>query len=315
MSHFKTVERLASPLWIAIRCEIMNDEHQTKVDAIKRTHQDLKISLLEFLHSREMKTTISTKDGHKIAKPRFLDKKQLLPSSLRSQVNSHLEQIDQLFQQHSYKSEEISIYTIDPSKRYTHKKSALYLLQEQSYRTDEVYGDYLLESDHFHYYRNHQKRMTKPLPQETLEDALTQDMFLQLETQFLLLWDMIEQEIDTAIEAGKSLGNFLQSNINLREHLLRSENLLQTNPIAATLMMGRTLEMLCILLVKDKNILSKMIDDLKHNGDIDVQQYQNLNVIRKFYNKIKHDYNIAVDREELESHWKYLNDIIEDLLG
>ncbi len=89
---------------------------------------------------------------------------------------------------------------IDTDKN--NKKSLIFILENNTYKTDEVFGDYLVETKQnffeISYIRREKKRKT--LPNQSLNadlnKAIKNDIILQIQNQFDSMWQMIEEEIE-----------------------------------------------------------------------------------------------------------------------
>lgn len=82
------------------------------------------------------------------------------------------------------------------------KKTLIFLLENNTYKTDEVFGDYLVEAKQnffeISYIRRKEKR--KILPNQSLNIDLNKiikkDIILQIQNQFDSMWQMIEEEVE-----------------------------------------------------------------------------------------------------------------------
>lgn len=89
---------------------------------------------------------------------------------------------------------------IDTDKN--NKKSLIFLLENNTYKTDEVFGDYLVETKQnffeISYIRRKEKRKTiqNQSLNADLNKAIKNDIILQIQNQFDSMWQMIEEEIE-----------------------------------------------------------------------------------------------------------------------
>ncbi len=107
------------------------------------------------------------------------------------------------------------------------KKSLIFLLENNTFKTDEVYGDYLVETKQIFfeisYIRRNKKRKT--IPNQSLnvdlDEAIKNDIIFQIQNQFDSIWQIIEEEIERC-EQNFNIKNEFESieYINLIKRLL-----------------------------------------------------------------------------------------------
>jgi len=83
----------------------------------------------------------------KVGKPRFNDPKYQWSTSLLVDVRDHLQNIWNFFDRYSYWFDDTLIPLLNTDERRMSKKSIIFLLEDDMWCTDEVYGKYLIEEN------------------------------------------------------------------------------------------------------------------------------------------------------------------------
>ena len=114
-------------------------------DALLENHKKLYKQLIEIPEKREMTYVEEIKQGVKVGKPRFKNPKYQWPKNLLVDLRNHLQNIWIFFEKYSYWFDDTLIHLLDTNERRVSKKSIIFLLEEDIWSTDEVYGKYLIE--------------------------------------------------------------------------------------------------------------------------------------------------------------------------
>ena len=106
-------------------------------------HKKLYKQLIEIPEKREMLYNEEIEEGVKIGNPRFKSPKYQWSTSLLVDLRDHLQNIWNFFDRYSYWFDDTLIPLLDTNERRVLKKSIIFLLEEDVWCTDEVYGKYL----------------------------------------------------------------------------------------------------------------------------------------------------------------------------
>ena len=139
-----------------------------------------------------------------IYKPRFIPSFKKINRKLRKILVSIFDRMNIILKPYS-PDNFVNLKNIIDLDR-NNKKSLIFLIENDTYKTDEVFGDYLVERKQeffeINYIRREIKRKT--LPNKSLNVDLNQliqdDMILQIQNQFDYMWEIIEEEIERCEE-------------------------------------------------------------------------------------------------------------------
>jgi len=135
-----------------------------------------------------------------IYRPRFKPKSKLIPQKLKLDFIQLVDNINLHLKKYSPDNLANVVDILDVSGN--NKKSIIFLLENNVYNTDEVYGDYLVEEfqDHYeiYYYRWEEKKQQLPNQNRSvdLEKFIVNDAVIQIQYQFDQLWKILENEIE-----------------------------------------------------------------------------------------------------------------------
>ncbi len=110
-------------------------------------HKKLYDQLIEIPDKRDMMYLEEMEEGVKVGKPRFNNPKYQWTTSLLVRVRDHLQNIRNFFDKYSYWFDDTLIPLLNTDERRISKKSIIFLLEEDVWCTDEVYGKYLIEEN------------------------------------------------------------------------------------------------------------------------------------------------------------------------
>ena len=108
-------------------------------------HNMLYEQLIKIPEKREIIYIEEMEGGVKVGKPRFKNPKYQWSMSLLVDVRDQLQNIWNFFDRYSYWFDDTLIPLLNTDERRMSKKSIIFLLEEDVWRTDEVYGKYLIE--------------------------------------------------------------------------------------------------------------------------------------------------------------------------
>ncbi len=170
-------------------------------------HKNLYNQLIEIPDKRNMMYLEEMEEGVKVGKPRFNDPKYQWTTSLLVRVRDHLQNIRNFFDKYSYWFDDTLIPLLNTDERRISKKSIIFLLEEDVWCTDEVYGKYLIEENQdgatISYSRRDRK--IKKININTKDDSeiknwICKDAANQIKNQFKFLWGKLEIEIQVSID-------------------------------------------------------------------------------------------------------------------
>ena len=149
--------------------------------------------------------TCSREEIHKnpptwIYRPRFEPKFKLIPQEQKLAFFNLVDSINLHLKKYSPDNLTNLLDILDVSGN--NKKSIIFLLENNVYNTDEVYGDYVVEEmqDHYeiYYYRWEEKKNQLPTQDRSidLEKFVMQDAIIQIQNQFDHLWTILVNEIE-----------------------------------------------------------------------------------------------------------------------
>ena len=170
-------------------------------------HKKLYEQLIEIPEKREMIYIEEIKEGVKVGKPRFKNPKYQWFTSLLVDVRDHLQNIWNFFDRYSYWFDDTLIPLLNTDERRMSKKSIIFLVEEDVWCTDEVYGKYLIEENQdgitISYSRRERKMKQitlKSKDDSEIKDWICKDAVSQIKNQFEFLWGKLETEIQVCID-------------------------------------------------------------------------------------------------------------------
>ena len=285
-------------------------------------HKALYESLCKVPFERKMRYTQMSYNSYKIGKPRFQTPKFALKIGLINRVLAHFLQVEQYFQMKNYNPRGEINSILDPVQTRINKSSPIFLLENDTWATDAVYGDYHIEriddfTKIFHFRRN-QKINQVEFNGGNVEDVIKDDARNQILNEFTRLWKFIKEELQIA-EHLYSLSFEGISEEDVRGQFKMHSNLGNTHPTAAGLILGRLLEISCKLLIrkhgsklkmKTTEHLVKQIEWLKTKNFIKNDVYELFTKIRKQNNKLKHEI-YKPNRTEIRTLWESFGRFLE----
>lgn len=181
----------------------MSDTNLTVISSIKSKVQNIQEILLKIPEQRKLKCTfkqIEKNPAKFIYKPRFVLVHEAIAQNVKIELFKIIDDIHLHLKRYSTDNfvNLKDIIDTDPEN----KNSIIFLLENDVYKTDHVYGEYLVEIkedyNEISYYRRDKKVLTLPVQPKTtdLEDFVKNDAIKQIQTQFIKLWSVLENEIE-----------------------------------------------------------------------------------------------------------------------
>lgn len=279
-------------------------------------HDKLREELVKIPSNRNMIYTQVSRDNLIIGKPRFDPPSIDLEQNLEEKLLEFIEKCRDYFVLMDYKVRDDLEDFLNLKEFHNSKYSPIFLIEQDVWKTDGVYGDYLIEEkdigSEVNYTRRGQKRGNVNLELDSFEKSIIADARKQIVTQFERIWKSLAKEIEKA-DVLFERSQIKISNRFLQEQFESSEKLLAINPIAACLIMGRCLELFCRmkLNIKTRVGLAKMIVDANTLNIISNSEYVIFDEIRDMYNSLKHELTYEIDPEELKRKWLSFADIFK----
>ncbi|MCP6719024.1 MAG: hypothetical protein KJI71_02185 [Patescibacteria group bacterium] len=248
-------------------------------------------------------------DSKFIYKPRFIPQFKLIDKPLKSHFNKLLADINNYLKEYS-PDEFKNLEHIFKGDLYN-KKSITFLLENDVWATDEVYGDYLVEKfkDHYEVFYYRWKRKIKQLENQDLLTEITnyiiKDAIIQMQTQFDKIWEYLDVEIKKSLQNYESLKNRYASfkkDITLEEMLEEGKKILNINTFLSTFYIGYVLEHLLRIKLnklKDHMGLGWLIYLSKRKNILTKFEAKICSKIKDAYNKTKHKMDYRVETERL----------------
>ncbi len=272
---------------------------------ILKTHSILYESLKEIPTKRKLKYEEEIREGKRIGKPRFENPLYEWPIDLLTNLRDHLQTVWDFFERYSFWFDASLFPLISYESRRVSKKSIIFLLENDVWNTDEVYGDYLIEKTpnevRISYFRRDKK--IRPVTLPVLDDLeikarICRDAITQIQTQFTFLWDKLESEIKVCMEEMfHREPQFTLSPQELHTQLKKTVALAKEFPEAALLSLGRLSEIWLLLCLRITNTPPYMdiIREAEKEGLIDKHQERFLRKVKKHYNNLKHKTYYKID--------------------
>ena len=290
-------------------------------ETLLKSHKQLYKQLIEIPENREMTYVEEIKEGVKIGKPRFKNPKYQWSKNLLVDLRDHLQNIWNFFDKYSYWFDDTLIPLLDTNERRVSKKSIIFLLEEDVWSTDEVYGDYLIEENQdgvsISYSRRDRKlqqRTLKTREKSDIKEWICKDAIRQIQTQFEFLWNKLENEIQASIEEifHKPPKYTLEPDY-LKEQLDKTIEITEQWAEAGLLYLGRIVEhwLLNKLGMKRAPFYSDLIRDAEIAGLIDKNEVKLLRNIRTNYNDLKHKTYYKIDIDDIKIMVKSFSDLFK----
>ncbi|MHA1385380.1 MAG: hypothetical protein ACTSR3_16630 [Candidatus Helarchaeota archaeon] len=278
-------------------------------EELLKVHSQLHDLLIMIPDKREIIYHKDYKKGYRIGKPRFKNPKYNWPSDLLKTLHDHLQNVWNFFEKYSYWFDDTILPLIHYKERRLSKKSIIYLLEEDIWKTDEIFGDYLIEQNQdetiISYFRRDRK--IKKFTLKTLEDPkikewICRDAVKQIKDQFEFLWTKLETEIKVCVEEKFHWQpKLIITSDYLKNQLKITKKNSKNWPEAALLSLGRIIEIwLRIALGKKEEISLRDIDILREAeicGIINKHGRRLLSKIRRHYNGVKHKIYYKIDKD------------------
>lgn len=273
-------------------------------------HKKLYNQLIELPENREMTYTEDMEEGIRVGKPRFKNSKYQWSKNLLVKLRDHLQNIWNFFDRYSYWFDATLLPLLDTNERRMSKKSIIFLLEENVWSTDEVYGKYILKDNQdgitISYSRRERKmkKITlKPKDDTEIEEWICNDAIRQIKTQFKFLWGKLETEIEVCIdEIFHKQPKSTLSPSYLQDQLEKTEEISEQWAEAALLNLGRILEhwLLNRIGMKSANYGVDLIREAEIADLLDKNEVKLLRNIRTNYNNLKHKTYYIIDTEEIK---------------
>jgi len=285
-------------------------------------HEILISDLQDIPLQRNMIYREDIQETNKIGKPRFDPPIYQWNPDLYTGIRDHLQDLWNFFESYSNWMDEELKWIISPQYRQNSKKSLIFLIESDVWSTDEIYGDYLIETTSvgvdISYYRRNRKIKSFNLQisnQDDIENWICTDARQRIHDQILLLWDKLEVEANTCLLERYSKRSQLEPSLQLivESHNI-TQKLININPEAGMLNLGKSAEHWLLLKIGNKRKRSKdrLIDTAYANRIIDKEQSKILDEIRKAYNRVKHQIGYQISLSNLEI---FVNQFSEFILG
>ena len=258
-------------------------------DALLKEHNDLFFELIKIPENREIIFRIDDVERHHIGKPRFKDPIYSWSPDLLTRLRYHFQNIWNFFDTYSYWFDDTIKPVISFDEHHIHKQSVIFLLQNDFFQTEEMYGDYLIEKNMSHYlisyFQNNQKIQSfepNVNSEADVEKWICLNARRQIIDQFTFLWSYLQSEIESCIKEDYSL---------LPDKLLRPEYIVKQNnkiadvidqyPELALLNLGKLTELFLLQVLglnrKPKN--TNLVWMAKKNGFFTNKQARNFESI------------------------------------
>lgn len=274
-----------------------------------KVHSYLREQLIEIPDKREMEYQEEKEDGERIGKPRFKQSQYDWSEELLTNLRDHLQDIWNFFNQYSYWFDNTIIPLIASEERRMSKKSIIFLLENDVWSTDEVYGKYLIEKRRdgmvISYFRRAQKIRQYKLP--TMNDTevkswICNNAVNQIKSQFDFLWNKLETEINACIEEIYHRKPKLTITSGyLQTQLQKTKNISKEWPEAALLSLGRIIELWLLISLgrkkKGYSPFSDIIRDAELVGLVGKYEGKLLRKIWRIYNNLKHKTYYKVEKQ------------------
>ena len=291
-------------------------------ESLLKEHNELFFELIKIPEEREITFHIDNDNGHQIAKPRFQPPLYNWPDNILTRFRNHLQHIWNFFETYSYWFDDMIKPLINYDNQRISKNSIMFLLQQDTNETDEVYGEYLIEkglTDYsISYYKKNQKLQTfKPRvnSKEKVEEWICLDSRRQIIDRFSFLWNYIQTEIEScSIEDNTRLPDKLLTSRYIQEQNNKISAVIEQYPELGLLKLGRIAELYLVQILKLENrpYNINLAWKAKNEGLITNQQMKTFESIRKQCNSLKHRLDYSVNETIIEQLWKNFSNIISN---
>ena len=279
--------------------------------ALSTNHKKLYEQLIEIPEKREMIYIEEMEGGVKVGKPRFKNPKYQWSTSLLVEVRDHLQNIWNFFDRYSYWFDDTLIPLLNSDERRMSKKSIIFLLEEDVWCTDEVYGKYLIEENQDGITISYSRRERK-LNQITLKSKhasviknwICKDATNQIKNQFKFLWGKLETEIQVCIdEIFHKQPKLTFKSDYLEVQLEKTITISEQWPEAGLLNLGRIIELWLLTSLGKKKSLREVdiIREAEIAGILDKHGVKLLRNIRTNYNNWKHKTYYTIETEDIRT--------------
>jgi len=274
-------------------------------------HSKLYEQLIQIPEKREIIYIKEMEGGVKVGKPRFKNPKYQWSMRLLVDVRDHLQNIWNFFDRYSYWFDDTLIPLLNTDERRMSKKSIIFLLEEDVWCTDEVYGKYLIEESQdgiiISYYRRERKMKQitlKPKEGSEIKKWICKDAIRQIRNQFDFLWGKLETEIQVCIDEifHKQPKLTLKPNY-LKDQLEKTITISEQWAEAGLLNLGRIIELwlLTSLGMKSASRYVDIIREMEIAGILDKHEVKLLRNIRTNYNNLKHKIYYKIETEDIKT--------------
>ena len=279
-------------------------------ETLLENHKKLYDQLVEIPENREMTYVGEVKEGVKVGKPRFKNPKYQWSKNVLVDLRDHLQNIWNFFDKYSYWFDDTLVPLLNTNERRISKKSIIFLLEEDVWSTDEVYGKYLIEGSKagitISYSRRDRKikQITLKTKEESeIKEWICKDAIRQIQNQFKFLWNKLEIEIQACIEEifHKPPKFTLKPNY-LQDQLDKTIEISEQWAEAGLLNLGRIVEhwLLNKLGMKSAPLFFDLIREAEIAGLIDKNEVKLLRNIRTNYNDLKHKIYYKINLEDIK---------------
>lgn len=279
---------------------------KTKGENLLLTHSKLYTKLKEIPSKREIEFLEEFEEDKWFGKPRFKKPKNRWDKDLLKDLRNHLQEIWDFFEKYNYWVDETILPLIDSRTRRISKKSIIFLLENDLWNTDEVYGKYLIEKGQdttsISYYRFENKYnqfLLKSVNDVKIKEWICRDGIQQIKNHFAYLWFKLETEIQVCIEEVYSKKPKIDLTTNyLKNQLEETISICEIWPEASLLSLGRICEiwLLISLNLKHKSYYEDLIAKAEKAGIINKNQGRLLSKIKRNYNYLKHKTYYQIDK-------------------
>ena len=290
-------------------------------ETLLEKHKKLHGQLLEIPEIREMDYNEKIKDSFKVGNPRFKNPKYQWPKNLLIKLRDHLQNIWNFFNKYSYWFDNTFYPLLKTNERRISKKSIIFLLEEDVWSTDEVYGDYIIEDNKegitISYSRRDRKLeqvILETKNESEIEEWICNDAIRQIQNQFNFLWNKLEIEIQACMEEifHKPPKFILKPNY-LQDQLDKTKNISEQCPEAGLLSLGRIIELWLLhkLGMSSTPPSFDLIRGAEIAGLMDKNEVKLLRSIKFKYNSLKHKIYYEISREELKLMLKNFSNLFK----
>lgn len=281
----------------------MDDKQEKKImkrgNQLLKNHAQIYEQLIKIPEQRQITFHEEFKGEMGFGKPRFVDPSYKWDKELLISLRKYFDQLWDFFYDYNYYLDDSIMHLISNKLRSKSKKSIIFLLENDIWCTDEVYGKYLIEKDNesitINYYRFDTKIKEFKIPtlnKNELKEWIIRDAREQIKNQFTALWNKLEGEIYACMEQ-KYLTEpkIYLSDQYLQQQINQTKATAEEWPEAAILSLGRIVEILLLkqLRRKRKHYKEDLIETAHLAGKIQTHQKKVLLKIRTEYNLLKHN--------------------------